>query len=100
MPSKMACMGCMSNMKALSSSSTCTNDCLFCFVLCLEEQEEAAAAGVEDEDEEEEWRGLNMMPFASASNINPFEKVEVALSLNRISRSMDRMSGVLISYAK
>ena len=99
MPSKIACMGCMSSINALFSSSACTDD-LFCFILCLEDEEEEATA------EEEEAaaavavaviaeRGLKTMPSASASRINPFEKVEVALSLNRISRLIDRTSGVI-----
>lgn len=93
-PSRMACMGCMSSINALFSSSACTNDDLFCFILCLEDEDEEATA------EEEEAaviaeRGLKTMPSASASRIKPFEKVDVALSLNRISRLIDRMSGVI-----
>jgi uncharacterized OB-fold protein len=100
-PSRMACMGCISSINALFSSSACTNVDLFCFILCLEEDEEATA-------EEEEAvaavvvavvviaeRGLNTIPSASASRIKPFEKVDVALSLNIISRLIDRMSGVI-----
>ena len=63
----------------------------------MKEEEEEEEEGVKEEEEEEGvCLGANTILFAVARDSSPLAYVEVTLSLKRISRSMERMSGRMI----
>ena len=55
---------------------------------------------MKDEEEEGVCLGANTIPLAVARDSSPFAYVLVTLSLKRISRSMDLMSGWISWYAR